>query len=177
MNLKKYLPFIIPTLSLLLVLFLAFRWYNLRTQRDNDLEFDEVEIQELTDEEIGVMIDALDSDIIPLETKDEQEVMGQVRYQIEDDKVLFNVFADLVYDEAEVYQTWISPLDEDKFQPAFTLEHNKGGYMGSASISREQLPIELMVTRDTEVDNGEMGEALLRGVIEENAVEEEVDLE
>ena len=172
MNLKKYTPFIIPTISLLLVLFLAFRWYNLRTQRDNDLRFGEVEIEDLTEEETEVVIGAPDTSTVELEAEDEQLAAGQVRYRIDDERVLFNVIAELPLDDSAIYQAWISTRDQEIFQRAFVLQLSKGGYMGSASISKEQLPLEIIVSRETESQPEEIGEELLRGEIQEEVEEE-----
>jgi hypothetical protein len=172
MNLKKYTPFIIPTISLLLVLFLAFRWYNLRTQRDNDLRFGEIEIEDLTEEETEVVIGAPDTSTVELEAEDEQLAAGQVRYRIDDERVLFNVLAELPLDDSAIYQAWISTRDQEIFQRAFVLQLSKGGYMGSASISKEQLPLEIIVSRETESQPEEIGEELLRGEIQEEVEEE-----
>jgi hypothetical protein len=176
MNFKKYSPFIIPIISLFLVLFLAFRWYNLRTQRDQDNLFDEVEIENLTEED-QIVIGAPDASTIQLEPEDEDLASGQVRYRMIDDRMLFSVSADLPKDEAFTYQVWISPEEEDFYQKAFALTYSKGGYTGSASVSRDQLPLEVVVSRETDPDDQEIEQELLRGMIIDDETNQEDDLE
>ena len=166
MNFKKYTPFIIPTISLLLVLFLAFRWYNLRTQRDADLRLDEVKIDNLPAEEAAIVVGSPEASTINLEPKDEELVSGQIRYHLANDRVLFNVVAELPYDDSVAYQVWLSPKDKETFSRGFVLSYGKGGYTGSASVSQDQLPLELIITKEIDATDDLEGEELLRGVIE-----------
>ena len=165
MNLKKYYPFIIPVVSLLLVIFLAFRWYNLRTQRDKDLKFNEVKIENLTPQD-QIVIGSPDTSTVSLKPENEELATGQVRYRIVDERVLFSVSADLAQIDKGAYQVWISTKDQVIFQKAFVLEYGKGGYVGSASVSKEQLPLEIIVSQELTVDDQIIEQELLRGVID-----------
>ncbi len=176
MNLKKYYPFIIPAISLFLVLFLAFRWYNLRIQRDNDLDTDGVDIEDLTEED-EIVIGTPDATTVTLEPEEEEPASGQVRYRLTDDRLLFSVAADLPKEEAALYQTWVSTDEQEAFQKAFTLEYSKGGYTGSASVSQDQLPLEIVVSRQSDPEVEEIERELLRGVIENDDLEKELEAE
>jgi hypothetical protein len=94
-----------------------------------------------------------------------------------DDRMLFSVSADLPKDEAFTYQVWISPEEEDFYQKAFALTYSKGGYTGSASVSRDQLPLEVVVSRETDPDDQEIEQELLRGMIIDDETNQEDDLE
>ncbi len=175
MKLKQYYPFIIPTISLLLVLFLAFRWYNTRTQRDV-ADITQVEIEDLTQEELQIVQGTQDVSTVELESEPQEPAVGQVRFKSEGDRVLLTVSADLPELENSYYQVWLSAQDLQP-QPAFRLERSKAGYLGSASISKDQLPLEVIVTDQTGVTDSVMGKQLLRGMIELDEVDEVDEIE
>lgn len=165
MKIKQYYPFIVPTISLLLVLFLAFRWYNLRTQRDFVNDVAQVEIENLTQDELLIVQGTQDVSTVDLESETEEPASGQIRYKIEDDRVLLTVNAELEEVEGVDYQVWLVS-EEKQPQRGFSLEKTKAGYLGSASIRLEQLPIEVIVTDQSGVSEDEMGREILRGIVE-----------
>ncbi len=167
MNLKKYYPFIVPTIALLLVIFLAFRWYNLRTQRDDSSGQTQVEIENLTEEEVDIVQGADDVSTVPLESEGEQIVSGRVRYTIQDERVLLNVSAELEQQEANTYQVWIRPEGQDDAQKALILDYGKGGYIGSAALSTEKLPLEIIISEEMNAEDEQVEIPLLRGVVED----------
>ncbi len=173
MKLKQYYPFIVPTISLLLVLFLAFRWYNLRTQREMDADITDVEIETLTQEELQIVQGTEDVSTVELEPEPEEPVVGQVRYRVEDERVLITVSADLPELDDSYYQVWLA-AEERQPQQAFRLQSTKAGHLGSASIPTDRLPLEVIVTDQTGVGEDEVGRQILRGMIE---IEEVEDLE
>lgn len=175
MKLKQYYPFIVPTISLLLVLFLAFRWYNLRTQRDSEADITQVEIESLTQEELQIVQGTEDVNTVELEPEPEEPALGQVRYRLEDDRVLVTVSADLPELKESYYQVWFASQEKQP-QQAFRLELTKAGYLGSASISKDELPLEVIVTDQSNTDENEVGRQLLRGEIQaENEGDQEED--
>lgn len=165
MKVKQYYPFIVPTISLLLVLFLAFRWYNLRTQRDDIADVTQVEIENLSQDELMVVQGASDVSTVDLESEDGEPAVGQIRYKVDGERVLITVNADLPDTEGAAYQVWLSEAEKLP-QPAFTLEKTKAGYLGSASIDLDRLPLELIITNQAEKIDNQMGEQLLKGMIE-----------
>jgi hypothetical protein len=165
MKLKKYYPFIFPTIALLLVLFLAFRWYNLRTKRQQGQEEQQVEIENLTEEEMEQIVQGTD-DVETVELEGGATASGQIRYDVKDERVLFSVNASLEKLEQGQYQVWLQRADAEQLSKAFVLDYGKGGYMGSASVSLEDLPLEVVVSREMQTEDDTLEEEVLRGEIQ-----------
>ena len=182
---KRYLPFVFPAAAVLVVVFLTYRWYSHNTTGVGQIsEFAEgVEIEELTDDEqINVNRGVGDISTVQLQpvmqTSQEGEAdseddtndmtstaSGQVRYETVDGKVRFSIMAALPEPEMGQYQVWLKAVDSDAIRKAFTLEMGKGGYMGSAAISANTLPFEVLVS----LESGEStipSNILLRGVVQ-----------
>lgn len=173
MNVKKYYPFIIPTIALLLVVVLAFRWYHLRTSRQEAEQDLDIQIENLTEDEMQIVRGTEDVSTLPLEPeKPEEFVAGQVRYKVQDDRLLVTINAELPQID-QTYQVWFKAKDVEVPQKAFVLAYGKGGYMGSASLSAENLPLELIVSQETNAADMQIEQELLRGTIEAEAVETE----
>ena len=167
-RLKQFLPFIFPTAAIILVVILAFRWYRLRSEQIGKIsEFAQgVEIEDLTEAERNSTLSGV-KDVETLELQSEQEsAMGEVRYELSDDKVKFSVAASLPEEEVAHYQVWLKEVDGQAIRKAFALEMLKGGYTGSAAISTETLPFEVVVSKEM-VDDNLMEQILLRGILEE----------
>jgi hypothetical protein len=149
---KDILPFVFPLAALLLVGVLAVRWYNLRNQQVGQVsEFAEgVEIENLSESEREkVMRGAGDGELVNLQKEtDDETVMGELRYELGDDKVLFTVNATLPELTEGMYQVWLKDVDSDSMKKAFVLEMGKGGYTGSASISKDTVPFEVIVSKE-----------------------------
>jgi hypothetical protein len=162
---KKLLPFVFPAAAFVLVAFLAFRWYGNQIGSAGDIaEFGEgVEIEELTQvERDRVMKGAGDYKTVDLEGAD--DVMGQVRYEMIDGKVRFSISASLPELESGFYQVWLKAVDSEAIREAFVLNFSKGGYLGSAAISEETLPFEVLVTQEL-VDDAAPETTVLKGFI------------
>jgi hypothetical protein len=165
---KKVLPFVFPVAALLIVLFLAYRWYGQRTERSGNLgpAGEGVEIEELSDAERDqIMRGAGDYETVNLSTGEGQTANGKVRYEVKNDKVNFSINADLEDLEMGTYQVWLKKPDSEEMSKAFVLEVGKGGYMGTGSVSVEELPLEVVVTRELNNDNTPE-DVVLRGTIE-----------
>ncbi len=140
---KKFYPYVLPSLALIIVLFLAYRWYVVRTQRDGMIGTTEgVQIEDLNTQELDRVMKGV-GDFKSTELSGE-EGTGSVRYEISDTKVLFSVTANLVEDD---YSVWVLGPGDTKPTKAFDLEYLKGGYTGSASLPVSELPLEVMVAR------------------------------
>lgn len=162
---KKVLPFVFPVAAFALMAFLVFQWYGRNTATSGDIaEFGEgIEIEELAGPELdSVMKGTGDYSTVKLEGS--EEAMGQVRYEIKDGKVRFSVSAGLPEIEAGMYQVWLKAVDSDASRKAFTLEFSKSGYTGSAAISEETLPFEVVVTREMS-DDDTMEQMVLKGTL------------
>ncbi len=178
-RLKKLLPFIFPTAAIVLVIILGVRWYRLRQDRTGQIsEFAEgIEIEDLTDEATEQPLneaDDLASQEMTNETDDET-VMGQIRYELDEERIRFSVYANLP-ETTDTYQVWLQDLTGESQRPAFTLARLKGGYLGSAAISAETLPFEVMVTKETTLDN-QMEEVMLRGILTASQDKIEINFE
>jgi len=162
---KKALPFVFPVAALFLVAFLAFRWYGQRTEQTGEIsEFGEgIEIEELSSSELDSVIKGV-GDFKTVELEGGEDGLGGVRYEIANDRVTFSVSASLPELEEGVYQVWLKAIDSEATRKAFNLEYAKGGFMGSAAISDETLPFEVLVSREKS-DDDSLEEVVLRGVI------------
>jgi hypothetical protein len=166
---KDILPFIFPLAALLLVAVLAVRWYKLRNQQVGQVsEFAEgVEIENLSESERQkVMQGAGNGEVVNLQKEAADETaMGEIRYELSGGKVLFTVNATLPELTEGMYQVWLKDTSSDSMKKAFVLELSKGGYTGSAAISEETLPFEVVISKEM-VDDQAMESLMLRGKIE-----------
>jgi hypothetical protein len=166
---KDFLPFIFPLAAIVLVMILAVRWYRLRNDQVGQIsEFAEgVEIENLTESERDKVIkgasEGAKTDL--QKTNEKDDIVGEVRYELSEGKVLFTVNADLPILDAGMYQVWLKDPKSESIKKAFVLEETKGGYTGSAAIAESALPFEVVVTREKNNDDA-MEEVVLRGTIE-----------
>ncbi|MBU0576215.1 hypothetical protein KJ707_01145 [Patescibacteria group bacterium] len=166
-QLKQLLPFVFPATAIILVVILAVRWYGLRSDQLGKIsEFAEgVEIEDLTSIERNTVLNGVkDVQTLDLEGEDET-TLGEVRYEFAENKVKFSVTASLPKTDTAQYQVWLKEVGGRAVRKAFTLEMSKGGYTGSAAISDETLPFEVVVSKEM-VDDDLMEQVLLRGVLE-----------
>lgn len=165
---KKYTPYIFPLVVLSVVFLLVFRWYSMRTQRlEPDTFAEGVEIENLSEDELVNSINGVgDYEVVDLTASEEseEEVQGEIRYEIVDEKVRFSVMANLPESDMD-YHVWLKEVDGDAIREVFTLEPGKGGYVGSAALPSELLPFEVIVTEGADaVDAAETN--VLRGTIQ-----------
>lgn len=171
---KKITPYIFPAIALLIVVFLLYRWYDMRNgQVDKPVQFGEgIEIENLSETELSsVLRGASDVQTVALESpavenSTEPASSGVIRYDIEDSKVKFSVMADLPELDAGTYQVWLKEVNGEGTRKAFNLEVGKGGMMGSAAVDTNLLPFEVVVSKEMSVADDTIEEVLLRGVIE-----------
>ncbi len=161
MNLKKYTPYAFPLLVFLLVFFLVFRWFQLRSERaNNELNFSEgIQIENLSEDEQRSMLQgAGDFDTVELsqETSDDSdeammqpEATGVIRYEMVDGKVRFSVIVTAMGADDE-YHVWLHDTDTNELSPALDLVEGKGGLVGTAAISTDLLPVEVVVSTSSD---------------------------
>lgn len=166
---KKFLPFLFPFIALLIVIFLAIRWYHSKTQRIEGKipEFaQDIKIDDLTQSRLDQLSHpAKDEKSIELKGS-ESSNSGQIRYELKDGKVYFTVYATLpeLKPRDGIYQAFLKQVDGDARRRAFTLQFSKGGYMGSAAISATTLPFEVLVTK-SQNERDMSGPTLLNGIL------------
>lgn len=170
---KKYTPYVFPLVVLGIIFMLVFRWYTLRAERSEYALLGEgVEIENLSQDEMVKSIRGTgDYDSVELtpatsETEDSQasEFSGVVRYELKDDKVRFSVMANLPEPTTE-YRVWLRSEDGTAMREVFTLSEGKGGYIGSAALPSELLPLEMIVSENTDAKMADK-DYVLRGTIE-----------
>lgn len=162
---KKLLPFLFPLTSLAIVMFLAFRWYSNRTDRGNITPFAEnVSIEELTSEDTTKALNGV-GDFETVEMTGEGEETGKIRYEVSEDKVKFSVTANVENSQGENYQVWLKDPNSEAIRRAFALEYLKGGMSGTAAISSETLPFEVIVSQDS-AEAEQPSKVILQGLVE-----------
>lgn len=174
---KKYTPYILPLVVVAVVFILVYRWYNMRTERMTSSLLDEgVVIENLSEEELQETLDEASDfktaelkPVQPAESETEGETPessetgeGVIRYDITDNRVVFSVIGTFPKSE-ENYQVFLKDIDGTVTRHAFTLEDRKGGLVGSAAVSVDILPVEVLVARGG-IDKP--GEVVLSGRIE-----------
>lgn len=167
-KLKQFLPFVFPVAAMILVVVLAVRWYRLRNEQTGQIsEFAEgVEIENLSQTELNQVLKGTnDVTSVSLEPEADAEAVGELRYELKDGKVRFTVNADLPEITEGVYQVWLREPNGTAMKRAFILELSKGGYMGSAAISEEALPFDVVVSQEKVADD-KIEVVLLRGTVE-----------
>ncbi len=162
---KKVLPFVFPLVALLIVVFLAYRWYNLNTTRSGQIadNSEGVEIQDLTESERNNIMRGV-GDFKSVELKGDPQTRGDVRYEIQDGKVVFSVSADLPFLSSGRYQVWVKS-DDKPAQKMFNLEESKGGYIGTGGVSEASLPFSVIVTQE-QTDDLTMESVVLEGMVQ-----------
>ncbi len=170
---KKLYPYIFPAIALAFLVFLTYRWYALRTQRDGLVTpFEEgVIVENLSTDDAQKILKGM-GDLKTVELTSEKSdtktpVIGQVRYEVKNSKVNFSVQADLPKLKTGSYQVWLKEVGTEAKKKAFVLEFGKGGYMGTASVAESSLPFEVVVTNQS-ADSAVMGEVILSGRINKN---------
>jgi len=151
---KKYLPIILPIAALALVAFLGMRWY--RSRELTEVSMPEVAssapINPMTNDDRATL-DRLaqglgDYQAVNLDAAGHNAV-GEIRYQIVDDRVLFSVNANLDTTTGTQYHVFIKTADSDQAQDIGTLADTKGGLIASHSLSVNSLPLTVEI-RDGE---------------------------
>ncbi len=165
---KKFLPFIFPLIAFVIVVFLAVRWYNAKTHRNDgkisDLA-DEIKVEDLTASDAAKLKkNAAAKGEKTVELSGADNVKGEVRYSVQNNTVDFSVYANLPDLQSGFYQVWLKQVNGDAKKPAFVLENTKAGYNGSAEITTDMLPIEVDVTQQQSM-NEPMGTVILKGVL------------
>jgi hypothetical protein len=170
---KKFLPFIFPVIAIIIVIFLAFRWYSSRvTDKVTDIfiaDDEGVIIENLTQSESD-KLRKIASGIGDFKTADlmgESEIQGKVRYEIKDNKAYLSIFANLpIYEEDEIsYQSWVKSNNQDSWEKAEFLNFTKGGHIANLVVSQNKLPLEIAISKEMVNDNN-IEEVLLKGIVE-----------
>lgn len=174
---RRIAPFIFPALALLIVAVLLYRWYSLRTAREGRLtpgesvtQVEELEglAQATPGAKLSLLPGAPDMQTVDLKPQATSSaalanVIGVVRYRMEKEEVSLGVFAELPDQKTGVYQVWLQGAGQAI--KVFALELGKGGYTGSMTIHRGQLPVDVIVSYE-QTNDSKIEQIILKGRIE-----------
>ncbi len=131
---KKFTPYIFPLLVLGVVFLLVYRWYSLRTDRmEAGLLSEGVVIENLSEEQMAALTEVDDFQTAKMESTVEG-AMGEVKYDVTEEKVTFTVAATLPESETARYQVWLKEVGSETTRHAFDLVAKKGGNVGIAAL-------------------------------------------
>ncbi len=120
-------------------------------------------IENLSEEQVAELESIGDYTTAEMEGTSEDS-SGVVRYEVADDKVTFTVSATLPENEGTNYQVWLKEVDSETTRHAFDLQMKKGGYVGSAALSADLLPLEVVVRDEATLLDSE-SEVLLHTIL------------
>jgi len=167
---QKISPYIFPLIVTAIVFFLVYRWFDSRGQISDTLEYGEgIEIENLSETEAAEFSSASDLATTPLEAPEAESSdqtfngSGSIRYEMSEDRVRFSVISNLPETD-EAYRVWIRTVGAENLTEAFALAELKSGYSGTAAVSTDQLPLEVILSTASN-QSDVLDNVLLRGVI------------
>lgn len=165
---QKFLPFLLPLLIILIIVFLAWRWY--RGQTDEEISVPDysegLAIENLSETELAAL-EAMknrlgDYQVLPLTGAAPNQ--GEVRYLISDEKLILTLTASLG-ENSVGYRLWFLGSDS-RLVKSQILALGKSGYTASLVLPLEVLPLSLYVLPDqAESDVAVATDYLLYGTI------------
>lgn len=150
---KKFLPFALPVLAVILVVVFAYRFYQQRTAER--LPVPEVtagaEIEELSVAELEAL-EKMGRGVGNYETAKMtgDQGGGEVRFEKKDDKVYFTVTANLPETE-EDYKLWLKQAGSEEFVASKVLNLGKAGLIVATAVDADALPLALEVRLQEQV--------------------------
>lgn len=149
-KLQNLLPYLFPLIAIIFVVIMFARWYKGKTAEtplsllDSQLQVETLPAQ-LQD---SILKGATDYEMLDLEGA--EGAMGELRYQIKDDKLSFTVTANLPTAK-EDYAVWLTDLDGEAKKRVFNLVYSKAGYVGSAIVPADVLPVKVVVAKASDL--------------------------
>ena len=149
-KLQNLLPYLFPLIAIILVVVMFARWYKGKTADapvsllDSQLEVESLPAQ-IQD---SIIKGATDYKMLNMIGVD--QAAGELRYQIKDDKLSFTVTANLP-NSKEDYAVWLADVNSDAKKRVFNLKYSKAGYIGSAMVSDDVLPIKVLVSKASDL--------------------------
>lgn len=153
---KKYIPIILPILALALVTYFGVRWY--RHREAPELQTPEVANSpsiapiNVADQQLLAQLRAGkgDYEAVGLQAQT-SDARGEIRYQFQNDRLLFSVNANLPSDEGEEYHVFVKEAGSEVFRDLGVLEFTKGGLIASDSLTMDKLPMVVEIRRGATV--------------------------
>ena len=124
------------------------RWYKGKTaETPISLLDDQLTVESLSDEMENDIIKGA-SDYSMIDMQGVGQSAGEVRYQISDDKLSFTVSA-ILPESTEDYAVWL--VDGDAKKRVFNLKYSKAGFIGSAMVPADVLPVKVVVAKASDL--------------------------
>lgn len=149
-KLQNLLPYLFPLIAIIFVVIMFARWYKGKTAEaplsllDSQLQVESLPAQ-LQD---SILKGA--TDYATLDLKGVEGAMGELRYQIKDDKLNFTLTANLPSSK-EDYAVWLTDLDGEAKKRVFNLVYSKAGFVGSAVVPADVLPVKVVVAKASDL--------------------------
>lgn len=149
-KLQSLLPYLFPLIAVILVVVMFARWYKGKTADapvsllDSQLEVESLSAQ-MQD---SIIKGATDYKMLNMIGVD--QAVGELRYQIKDNKLSFTVTANLPSSK-EDYAVWLSDMNGAAKKRVFNLKYSKAGYVGSAMVSDDILPVKVLVSKASDL--------------------------
>jgi len=149
-KLQSLLPYLFPLIAVILVVVMFARWYKGKTADapvsllDSQLEVESLSAQ-MQD---SIIKGATDYKMLNMIGVD--QAVGELRYQIKDNKLSFTVTANLPSSK-EDYAVWLSDMNGVAKKRVFNLKYSKAGYVGSAMVSDDILPVKVLVSKASDL--------------------------
>lgn len=143
------MPYLFPLIAVIFVVIMFARWYQGKTSETPVSLLDpQFQVETLpTAVQDSILKGAVDYQTA--EMKGDGQVAGEVRYQVEGDKLSFTLTANLPAAK-EDYSVWLVGSETAK-KRVFNLESSKAGYIGSAMVSADVLPVKVVVVKASDL--------------------------
>jgi len=149
-KLQNLLPYLFPLIAIILVVVMFARWYKGKTAEtpvsllDSQLEVESLPAQV----QDSIIKGATDYKMLNMIGVD--QAVGELRYQIKDDKLSFTVTANLPNSKEE-YAVWLTDSSGEAKKRVFNLKYSKAGYIGSAMVSDDVLPVKVSISKASDL--------------------------
>jgi hypothetical protein len=154
-QLTKILPTLLPIIALIIVVILAFRWYQLKTSQVVNIPElpPKIEIESLNPEEQTRLQNLAkgigDYQTIKLTPAAGVVGQGEIRYEIQADRLYASIITSLAPPQAsESYQVWLKVNDDADWQSSAPLIENKAGFTSTFALTTDKLPVAVKVTHE-----------------------------
>jgi len=152
---KKYAPYFLVVIIGLTLVILFYRW-QAANQPKPQISPEGISIEDLTPEEQtdlvqGGVDDYQEVQLKPTGLLGKIAALGTLRYLVENGKFKFSAITQLPEPEVgKSYSLWIHPLNSKRWHKVTGLELKKGGFIGSAALPADILPVEVVISTGEE---------------------------
>ena len=149
-KLQALLPYLFPLIAIIFVVIMFARWYKGKTTETPISLLDpQLQVESLSkDLQNNIIKGATDYKALDMQSSD--KAIGELRYQIKDGKLSFTVTANLPQSKEE-YAVWLTDLNDKASKRVFNLVYSKAGYIGSAMVSSDVLPVKVVVAKASDL--------------------------